>query len=81
MTVEIDGCKYYKTAEACQKTGISRATLFRWMKNGILDKYYTDRRGWRLFTEEDLDKIRAEAHKIRVNNSFSGGREGGDTHG
>ena len=58
--------------EACKETGISRATLFRWLKTGIMDKYYTDRRGWRLFTEEDLKKIRAEAQKIRVKNSFTG---------
>lgn len=80
MTVEIDGRKYYKTTEACQKIGISRATLFRWLKMGILDRYYTDRRGWRLFTEEDLNKIRAEAQKIRINTSFNGGGNNGDAH-
>jgi DNA-binding transcriptional MerR regulator len=76
VTIEIDGCKYYKTSEACRKTGISRSTLFRWLKVGILEKYYRDRRGWRLFTEEDLSKIRAEARKIEINDSFHG--EGND---
>jgi predicted site-specific integrase-resolvase len=78
VTIEIDGCKYYKTSEACKQAGISRATLFRWMKTGILDKYYTDRRGWRLFTEEDLKKIKSEATKIRVNDSYCGGKNDGD---
>jgi excisionase family DNA binding protein len=59
MTIEINGEKYYKTSEACKKAGISRATLFRWLKEGILDKYRKDRRGWRIFTEEDLEKLRA----------------------
>jgi DNA-binding transcriptional MerR regulator len=78
VTIEINGQTFYKTSEACKKTGISRATLFRWLKIGILEKYYKDRRGWRLFTEEDLNKIRAEARKIEVEYSFPGGREHDD---
>ena len=72
MAITIDGKVYYKTSEACKKTGISRATLFRWLKTGILEKYYRDRRGWRLFTEEDLNSIRAEARKIKTEYSFNG---------
>ena len=72
MTIEIDGQIYYKTLEACKKTGISRPTLFRWLKAGILEKSYKNRRGWRLFTEEDLNKIRAEARSIRVEYVYPG---------
>jgi excisionase family DNA binding protein len=77
VTIEIEGCKYYKTSEACKNVGISRATLFRWLKAGILDKYYTDRRGWRLFTEEDLSRLKSEARKIQVKGSFDGGTNDG----
>jgi excisionase family DNA binding protein len=66
MSIEIDGQVYYGTSEACKNTGISRATLFRWLKAGILEKSYKDRRGWRIFTEEDLNKIRQEAERIEV---------------
>jgi DNA-binding transcriptional MerR regulator len=66
MLIEIDGQTYYGTSETCKKTGISRATLFRWLKLGILEKHYKDRRGWRIFTEEDLNKIRTEAKRIEV---------------
>ena len=66
MTIEIDGQIYYKTMEACERTGISRPTLFRWLKEGILKKSHKNRRGWRLFTEEDLITIRTEARKIKV---------------
>jgi len=66
MPIEIDGQKYYRTSEACAKTGVSRATLFRWLKAGILEKSYRDRRGWRIFTEDDLSKIQAEARRIKV---------------
>ena len=76
MSLDINGQLYYKTSEACKKTGISRSTLLRWLKVGILEKYHKDRRGWRLFTEEDLNKIRAEARKIEVADSFSGGDNG-----
>lgn len=76
MAIEIDGRVYYKTSEACKKIGISRATLFRWLKVGILDKYYKDRRGWRLFTEEDLNRIRTEAMKIEVTDSYQGAGNG-----
>jgi predicted site-specific integrase-resolvase len=66
MPVEINGQIYYRTSEACRKIGISRATLFRWLKEGIIGELHKDRRGWRMFIEEDLNKIRAEAKKIKV---------------
>ena len=72
MTIELEGQIYYKTSEACEKSGISRATLYRWLKAGILKKYCKDRRGWRLFTQADIDKIRAESRKIEISVSFHG---------
>jgi len=65
MPIEINGQIYYRTLEACKKTGISRATLLRWLKDGILEKPHRDRRGWRMFTEGDLDKIQAEATRMK----------------
>jgi len=65
MSIEINGRIYYRTLEACKKTGISRATLLRWLKDGILEKPHRDRRGWRMFTEGDLDKIQAEATRMK----------------
>jgi predicted site-specific integrase-resolvase len=66
VSTEIQGRIYYRTSEACDKIGISRATLFRWLKAGILEKNYKDRRGWRIFTEEDLALILSESEKIKV---------------
>jgi DNA-binding transcriptional MerR regulator len=66
MSVEINGKTYYRTAEICAKAGISRATLFRWLKAGVLKKTYRDRRGWRMFTENDLNTMRAESEIIKV---------------
>lgn len=66
MPTEINGQTYYRTSEVCAKAGVSRATLFRWLRTGILKPPYRDRRGWRLFTEDDLIRIRAESTKIVV---------------
>ena len=66
MPVKIDGQPFYTTSETCEKVGISRATLSRWLKEGLLQKLYKDRRGWRIFTEDDLNKIQAETRRIEV---------------
>ena len=71
MSIEIDGHIYYKTSEACKKAGVSRATLYRWLKTGILEKHYKDRRGWRIYTEEDVNKIRKEVKRIEVEYAFT----------
>lgn len=62
MSTMIHGQTYYRTLEACQRAGISRATLFRWIRQGIFqDVRYKDRNGWRLFTEDDINRIKCEA--------------------
>lgn len=71
MPVEIDGQLYYRTSEVCAKAGISRATLFRWIKTGILKSLLRDRRGWRLFTEEDIREIQKEIRKIQTDDSYT----------
>ncbi len=65
MAIRINGQTYYRTSEACQRAGISKATLFRWVKVGILeDLVRRDRKGWRLFTQDDINRIRSEATKV-----------------
>ena len=66
MPIEFDGKIYFRTLEVCRETGISRATLFRWISQGILTKLLRDRRGWRLFTETDLDILKAEVKRVEV---------------
>lgn len=71
MPIIVDGQNYYRTSEACKRAGISKVTFLRWLKQGILkDVSYTDRRGWRLFTEEDITRIKAEANKIKTSIEF-----------
>jgi predicted site-specific integrase-resolvase len=67
MTVNMRGQTYYRTAEVCSLAGISRSTLFRWLRRGILDDVsHRDRRGWRLFTDHDINRITNESNKIRI---------------
>ncbi len=65
MAVTVNGQTYYRTAEVCRMVGISRTTLFRWLKEGIFrEAEHRDRRGWRLFTEDELNSFKAEANRI-----------------
>ena len=63
---------YYRTLEACQKAGISKATFFRWLRAGVIeDVMYKDRKGWRLFAEADIDRIKSEVNRTTEWNSES----------
>ena len=70
MPIAIGGTAYYRTGEVCQIVGISRNTFFRWLREGTFDDVENvDRRGWRLFTEDDLDRLREEANRVKPNDS------------
>jgi len=65
MPTMINGQSYFRTLEACKLAGISQATFFRWLREGVIeDMAIKDRRGWRLFTPEDIERIRSEASKV-----------------
>ena len=66
MSREIQGRLYFETGEVCQKVGVSRQTLNRWLKTGLLPSLHRDRKGWRLFSQEDINIIEAESKRIRV---------------
>ncbi len=48
----------YQTDEAARRIGCSRSTLLRWFREGKVADVARDRRGWRVFTEEDISRIR-----------------------
>ena len=65
MPVTINGQTYYRTGEICRTVGISKSTLFRWLKQGVLSKSERrDRRGWRLFTRDEIDRLKREVNQI-----------------
>jgi excisionase family DNA binding protein len=68
MPVKINGRIYYRTAEVCQMVGIGKSTLFRWIRQNIIkDAEYRDRKGWRLFTEDELHGLKSETNKVQKN--------------
>ena len=65
MPVTLKDRKYYRTVEVCRIVGISRTTLFRWLTQGVFNEpLHRDRRGWRLYTEEEVKQIETEANRI-----------------
>jgi predicted site-specific integrase-resolvase len=65
MPVVINDQTYYRTADVCRTVGISRNTLFRWLKEGVVsDVEYRDCRGWRLFTPAQVEAIRTKTNQV-----------------
>jgi len=67
MPVTVSGQTYYRTIDVCRMVGISRSTLFRWLKEGIFEGVtHRDWRGWRLFTGEQVETLKAKTSKITI---------------
>jgi predicted site-specific integrase-resolvase len=65
MPSTIGGITYHKTAEACEKAGISKNTFFRWLRSGQFEDVATaDRHGWRLFSESDVERLCQKSQQI-----------------
>jgi predicted site-specific integrase-resolvase len=65
MPIVVNGQTYYRTADVCRMVGISRNTLFRWLKEGrVSDVEYRDCRGWRLFTATQVEAIRTKTNHV-----------------
>lgn len=65
MPVVINDETYYRTAEVCRAVGVSRNTLFRWIREGTFtDVEYRDWRGWRLFTAAQVEAMKAQTSRI-----------------
>ena len=76
MPLQINGDTYYRTNEVCRRVGISRNTLFRWVKNGVIpEASQRDWRGWRLFSEEELTKIVRLNTTVQLVDQREGNRE------
>ena len=71
MPVEINGQTFYRTAEVYRMIGISRNTLYRWLRKTDLRRIERrDIRGWRLFTQEEINMLKKSINMViekRVN--------------
>lgn len=69
MTVQLDGQTYYNIGEACELVGISRDTFLRWVRKGKFpDVKHRDRNGWRLFTQDDIHRLKAKINLVEKTN-------------
>ena len=50
--------KVYKTSEVCALFDISKATLFRWEKEGLISSVGRDWRNWRLYSSMTVEEIK-----------------------
>lgn len=68
MPITIQGMTLYRIGEALSRADLSRATYFRWLKQGrVRDTQFKDRNGRRLFTEEELEQLSAQAQRLVEN--------------
>ena len=66
MPVIVDGNRFYRTAEVCKTAGVSKNTLLRWIREKkFAEAKYRDRRGWRLFSESELSKLKNEVNRVQ----------------
>lgn len=65
----------FSAKEAAAAADISKNTLLRWLKQGKVPEVARDRNGWRIFTEEDVERIRAYAQRTTPPEAFAPGAE------
>jgi len=59
--------KYLFISQVCELAGISRSTLLRWIKTGVVPEVKNrDRNGWRLFSEAEQALVYNEAGRVLV---------------
>ena len=66
----------FSTCQAARLIGVSRNTLLRWFREGRVTDVGRDRNGWRFFTHEDVERIKAYAdRRVRAGAARRAGRE------
>ena len=48
----------FKTYQVCDLVDISKATLFRWERDGVIGEPPRDWRNWRLYTKRNVEEIK-----------------------
>lgn len=68
MPLTISGKKYYRTQEALALIGLPRSTFFKWLREDKIEDAKTkDVRGWRLFSDEEIKKIKKYKETLIIN--------------
>ena len=56
---------------AAKKIGVSAITLKRWLITGRVSDVPRDRNGWRVFSDQDIERIRAFANRREDPTAFA----------
>lgn len=64
MPIRIAGTEYFQIHEAAKLLGVSRQTLQRWFREGKTPDVSRDRRGWRVFSHADIERLRRVVDKV-----------------
>lgn len=69
-----DAMTKYSTHEVCKRIGVSKSTLFQWLQMGKVKDVARDQRGWRVFNEEDIERLKEFklAHRVAIHPKFKG---------
>ena len=49
----------YTTVEVAKRLSICKSTLLRWLDEGLVDDVERDWRGWRVWNNRDVERVRA----------------------
>lgn len=65
------------TMEAAKQIGVSKNTLLRWLGGGLIEDVARDWRGWRLWSDQDIERAKAfqqayhsQPHKRKRRSAF-----------
>jgi len=58
LIVQANSKKRFKTIEVCKLFDVSRATLFRWEREGLISDPPRDWRNWRVYTDQNIKEIK-----------------------
>ena len=64
MPLEICGHTYYATSTVLEDAAISRQTLWRWRREGLVPQGHRFRNGQLLFTRDEYQQILAYATRV-----------------
>ena len=49
----------HSTVEAAKRIGVSKSTLLRWLDEELVEDVERDWRGWRIWRNHDIERVRA----------------------
>jgi len=68
MSLTLKKQNFFSISEACKIAGISRPTFLRWVQQGkFTDVQYRDRNGWRLFTNDEISRLKSMVDQVSAN--------------